>query len=259
LLQIQEIGAIRGDGISGVNQVGRLNAYLCLNAPRSLAVNSRNAIKNVSALGVQPERLHYLPNSIDTDHFRTLERKSIERINLLGLGRFSEPKRFDRFLAIIDHLRKTSSHPLRVLLVGDGPLEEDLKNQAAHMGLTPGWVEFYNQIFDPLPMYQRADIFFLTSDWEGTPNVVLEAMACALPVVSTNVGGVPEIIEHGETGFLFHPDDNAGMVSIIQELMNNQVLRKRIGRQARDYVVKNHSLTILPQSLTALYTTTLSI
>jgi glycosyltransferase involved in cell wall biosynthesis len=108
-----------------------------------------------------------------------------------------------RFLSVIAAVQKRSPRPTKAVLVTTGAAERDtLEQQAARLGLSPESVEFRPAVGDMGPVYRDADIFLLTSDWEGTPNVVLEAMASGLPVVATRVGGVPEIVRHGETGLL---------------------------------------------------------
>ena len=102
-------------------------------------------------------------------------------------------------------------------------------------------------------VYQQAAICVLTSDHEGTPNVLLEAMASGLPVVAAKVGGVPEIVRHEQTGFVFDPDDLDGFVTAMRQLVTQAALRMEIGRRARIYVEKNHSLHHLPSQLRELY------
>ena len=102
-------------------------------------------------------------------------------------------------------------------------------------------------------VYHQAAICVLTSDFEGTPNVLLEAMASGLPVVATRVGGVPGIVRHGETGFLLDPDDLDGLTAALVELVRNSQLRTGMGRRARTYVEENQSLHRLPVYLSELY------
>jgi colanic acid/amylovoran biosynthesis glycosyltransferase len=93
----------------------------------------------------------------------------------------------------------------------------------------------------------------LTSEHEGTPNVLLEAMATGLPVIATNVGGVPEIVEHGRTGFLVAEDNFGHLVNTTRALIQNSRLRAEIGTQARSYVEECHSVHRLPAYLADLY------
>ena len=114
-------------------------------------------------------------------------------------------------------------------------------------------VQFRGGVSEIRSVYQEAAICVLTSDFEGTPNALLEAMSSGLPVVATKVGGVPGIVRHGQTGFLLEPDDLDGLVAALVELVKNSQLRADIGRRARAYVEENHSLDRLPAYLSGLY------
>jgi glycosyltransferase involved in cell wall biosynthesis len=107
-------------------------------------------------------------------------------------------------------------------------------------------------------VYQESDVCVLTSDEEGTPNVLLEAMACGLPVVATRVGGVPDIIRHNENGFLVDRADTGEMVDSLLKLVNNPALREEMGSRARSFIEVNHSLQRLPLYLENLYRIALS-
>src|SRR5690606_31546221 len=109
-----------------------------------------------------------------------------------------------------------------------------LEEQAATLELDPNALEFMGKVDDVAPLYQQADIFLLTSDWEGTPNVVMEAMASGLPVVATKVGDVQHLIDHGENGYLVEPGDEESMVRAVHALIRNPEQRIRFGRSARE-------------------------
>jgi glycosyltransferase involved in cell wall biosynthesis len=114
-------------------------------------------------------------------------------------------------------------------------------------------LEFKGEVQDMSSAYQQADILVLTSDYEGTPNVILEAMASGLAVVATGVGGVPEIVQHGETGFVVPCGRDEMIVEAILRLTSDEALRLELGHRARRYVEVNHSLERLPEYLEKLY------
>jgi glycosyltransferase involved in cell wall biosynthesis len=103
------------------------------------------------------------------------------------------------------------------------------------------------------PLYQRADICVLTSDYEGTPNVLLEAMASGLPVVATNVGGIPDIVQDGVTGLVVERDDRDVLLAALAELVKDPTRRLEMGHRAREFVEAGHSLDRLPANLLNLY------
>jgi glycosyltransferase involved in cell wall biosynthesis len=93
----------------------------------------------------------------------------------------------------------------------------------------------------------------LTSDREGTPNVILEAMASGLPVVATSVGGVPALVRHDVTGYLVEPEDETSLAAAILELVEAPEKRLEFGMQARRFVQQHHDLPVLATSLSRLY------
>ncbi len=252
MLGLFEVGAIRTDGLREINELG-VAGQLSLKTPRVIAVNSRAALRNATEMGVPHTRLCFLPNVVDTDKFKPETRKDNSPIRLIAVGRLVEQKRFDRFLNIIARVQKQTSRKIKAIIVGDGPLRGSLEKKVAALRLLPEVVEFAGLVPDMGPIYQKAHILVLTSAWEGTPNVLLEAMASGLAVVATRVGGVPEIIQQGDTGYLTDPDDESSMTTPLLELIANRSLRMELGSRARQYVVANHSLTRLPGFLKELY------
>jgi glycosyltransferase involved in cell wall biosynthesis len=107
-------------------------------------------------------------------------------------------------------------------------------------------------------IYREVDVFVLTSDWEGTPNVVLEASACGLPVVATRAGGTSAVVCDGETGLLCDCTDEEGLVSAIMRLVNDRELRHRMGERGRRFVEENHASTRLAQFLAEIYSRVMS-
>ena len=248
-----DIGALRSNGLMEVRDCGRPLGWLSLHAPRRIAANSRAAIDYAVQQGIRPERLHFLPNVVDTEMLQPRDHSNGAAVTLIAVGNLARRKRFDRFLRILAKLRKEVSRPVRGVIVGAGPLRSILAEQAETLGLLPCGVEFKGAVGDIGPAYQAADICVSTSDYEGTPNVLLEAMACGLPVVGTEVGGVAEIIRQGRNGFSVPPSDEQGLVDAIRRLVEDGRLRKEMGQEARAYVLENHSATRLPTTLGNLY------
>ena len=249
---VREIGAMRNDCLSEVRANGHLLGWLCLRVPRMIAANSRQGIDNAHALGVPARRLTFLPNVVDTDLFIPSSRSKSKQIQLLAVGRLVEAKRIDRLLHVVALLRSRTATPFHLTIIGEGSLREQLERQALEQGLSD-IVTFAGAQAEMVTWYQQADILILTSDWEGTPNVLLEAMACALPVVATRVGGVPEVVQHGITGYLAAPQEEAMLVERLATLIDDALLRQTLGAEARSYVEEHHALSRLPTFLSTLY------
>ena len=257
LSRLSGIGAMRNNGRSEVSESGPLGGWLNLHFPRTIAANSQIAMQYAIAQGVPASRLYFLPNVVDTDWFKPSGPCSNGPLTLIAVGRLVKQKRLDRFISILGRLRTECRLDVKGLIVGPGCQKEDLRpeleSQARSLGLGPDIIQFRGGVADIRSVYQEAALCVLTSDFEGTPNVLLEAMASGLPVVATRVGGVPGIVRHNQTGRLLEPDDLEGLVAALVELVKNSELRTAMAQRARAYVKENHSLHRLPAYLGGLY------
>jgi glycosyltransferase involved in cell wall biosynthesis len=259
IVRAAEIGAVRSDAINDVESLGRLGS-ISLRLPRLVAANSRAAIANAIDLGALAERLRLLPNVVDTDAFVPSARTAPPGpVRLLLVGGLAPVKRADRFLSVLARVRSRARHAVKGLIVGHDlqhrwPL---LQQQADRLGLLPDGVEYRGAVQDMAAAYRDAHAVVLTSDREGTPNAVMEAMAAGLPVVTTRVGGVPDLVRHGRSGFVVDTADEDGMVDALVKLVNEPALRGAIGETARADIQATHSLPRLFGSLTDLYETAL--
>jgi len=257
ILGINSIGAIRNDGVTEILQSGRIGGQLNLRLTRMLAANSRAGFRYAADQGVPSKRLYFLPNVIDTQRFIPANHPVESPFTLLAVGRLVEQKRLDRFLLVLSRLRHELALDVKGLIVGPSrpgdTVRQRLESLARQLGLLPDAVQFCGAVTDMIRIYHQASVVLLTSDYEGTPNVLLEAMACGLPVIATRVGGVPDIVQDSETGFLLEPEDCDGLVAATAQLMNDPDLCLRMGHAARAFVEKNHSLARLPAYLSELY------
>jgi glycosyltransferase involved in cell wall biosynthesis len=256
LLRLAGIGAMRNEATAEMQMNGQVGGRLNLHLPPMIAANSKVAIEQVIARGLSRSRLHFLPNVVDTEHFQPGEDQGAAPVVLMASGRIVKQKRFDRMVSIVGRLRNDFKLDVQGWIIGpcqDQALRNDLERQSVGLGLGPEHMRFIGDVADMAPYYQRAGVFVLTSDFEGTPNVLLEAMASGLPVVSTNVADVPRIVQDGRTGFLRSPDDLDGLVAAVAGLVKSASLRKQVGREARSDIERSHSVHRLPAYLEQLY------
>jgi glycosyltransferase involved in cell wall biosynthesis len=159
-------------------------------------------------------------------------------------------KRFDHFISVLAHVRKNSTRPVHATIVGPSDsgrdLQRQLQQQAAGLGLGPEALEFRGAVSNLAPVYQEADLCVLTSNFEGTPNVLMEAMARGLPVVAIRVGGVPDLVREGETGFTVEPDCENALGATLLRLVRDDGLRRAMWRQGRAYIEERYSSNRLP-------------
>lgn len=256
MVGVPGIGALRSDGLREVRANGTALGRLSLSAPRLIAANSRTGIENAVALGVPRERLFFLPNVVDTAWFRDVGRNRRDEVTLLSVGRLVPVKRFDRLLRAVARVRESMRIPFRVVIVGDGPTRPALEQQIRDLRLMD-CVELSGTRTDLRPHYARADLLVLSSDYEGTPNVVLEAMSSGLPVTATWVGGVADVVADGRSGYLVDPWDESGLANAIADLVAHAERRRAFGAHARRLVAYQHGLLRLAPELERLYATAL--
>jgi glycosyltransferase involved in cell wall biosynthesis len=127
-----------------------------------------------------------------------------------------------------------------LVIAGDGPCRQGLERQVAQLDLT-GSVHFLGARRDVTSILQTVDVGALSSDWEGMPLFVLECMATGTPVVATDVGGLPEIVQHGRTGLLVPPRDPAALAKAIGALLAEPERGRRLASAA---AAGMHGLTI---------------
>lgn len=178
---------------------------------------------------------------------------------ILSIGRLVEKKGFPDLVYACAELAK-AGYRFRCVIYGDGPLHDALAAQIAQLGLADR-VTLAGACSQPelLPAFQSADIFalapFVTDDGDrdGIPNVLVEAMACALPVVTTEVAGIPELVQHDHNGLLAAPRDPVGLAAALAALLDDPARRVRLGATARRTVVERFDLRMAAQQLLELF------
>ena len=190
-----------------------------------------------------------IPNGIPTDeyapdpHTRAQWRQAhgIEphATVLTHVGRFAPPKNHALLIEAFAQVR--SDAPLYLLLVGGGELENAVREQVAGLGLQER-VRFLGVRADVADILRASDVFVLSSRWEGNPMSVMEAMAAGLPVVSTAVGGVPELVRAGVTGLLVPSEDAGALAQAMQALVDDPVRRQAMGAAARQHAVAHFDI-----------------
>ena len=149
---------------------------------------------------------------------------------LMHASNFREVKNIPAVIQIFAEVRRRV--PTKLVMVGDGPEKAGAEHLARELGVERDVLFLGNQdcMEELLPL---ADVFLLPSSTESFGLVALEAMSAEVPVVVSNVGGLPEVVEHGVTGFLHDPGNTAGFVGSILKLLTRESLRRAMGRRAR--------------------------
>jgi glycosyltransferase involved in cell wall biosynthesis len=190
-----------------------------------------------------PERVVFAPPGVDTDRFTPPPRRDAAD-SILAVGRMSDPRKnvavlFRAYRALVDELPEA---PPLVLAGNRGPTPSQWE-LARELGIAER-VRFHAEVSaaELVELYRRAAIYALSSDEEGLGLVILEAMACGCPVVSTDCGGPSTSVVEGETGFLVPVGDHAALARRMLRLLREPPLRRRMGQRARARAVESFSL-----------------
>jgi glycosyltransferase involved in cell wall biosynthesis len=200
--------------------------------------------RELVAAGVRSDRVAVVPNGIDAVRFRRDDAAHRREVRtLLGLsdtavvvgavGRLERQKRFDLLIETVAGLRDEFPD-LRLLIAGDGSLRHALDAQIARSCLE-GVVKLLGHQTDIVRLHHAFDLFVQASDEEGSPNVVLEAMALETPAIVTDVGGTADLIEHGVHGLLIPAGNRDALRTSLRDALLNwpETLRRRDAARAR--------------------------
>ncbi len=230
----------------------------CLDA--AIAVSRATKRDWVRRTHIPGERVVTIYNGIDPDRFRRQRSRSDARGQLGlpadvlvvgGVGRLDEAKGFSHLIAAAARLR--AEFPgLVVAITGDGPMRKSLEAEAVREGVEDV-VRFLGFRSDVQLVLDALDVFVLPSLCEAHPYALLEAMATKLPAVGTAVGGVPETIVDGITGFVVPPRNSDRLAVAIRTLLLDPDLRLRLGEAARDRVIREFDERITVRRTIQLY------
>ena len=218
-----------------------------------MVCNSEALREILQGFGVPTVRLSYIPNGVDTEFFApAVAGPSARPPEILCVARLAGDKDHITLLRAFELVLQ--AHPTaRLRIVGDGPEEANLHAWAKEHAAGSN-VDFTAGGLDMRAHYAGARVFALSSVREGQPNVILEAMACGLPVCATAVGGIPRLVEDGVSGFLSSAGDAAAMAANCCKLLGDGALCDSMGQAGRARVVKDFSFTAMVEAHQAVFT-----
>jgi glycosyltransferase involved in cell wall biosynthesis len=195
-----------------------------------------------------------LANPVQGEKFSLVREKvgNDEMVRFLFLGRLSNRKGVDLLLGACDELNQQGLQ-FKVSLTGDGSISEyqeliaarDLADKVEMNGWIDGDLK--------LEFLKSHDVLVLPSRNEGLPVSIIEAMASSMPVIASKVGGIPELVEHGVTGFLFSLDNPQELSSLMSVFVENKSLIHEMGRAARERFLLNYDASVIRTKLDDLY------
>lgn len=222
----------------------RIIKFVFKNADKITTVGE-NLKKSILSLGISKEKVALTLNGVNTDLFKKRDKNKIrKKIGLhqtkkiiLLVGWLVKEKGIGYLINSIPNLENKN---IQLLLIGEGNDKKLFKKQIALLKLK-------NNVFflgtksqeELVPYYNAADIFALPSLSEGRPNTILEAMASETPIISTSVGGIPELIINNKTGILIKPKNKIEIANSINKLLKNKKLQTKLGKNARKFIIDN--------------------
>jgi glycosyltransferase involved in cell wall biosynthesis len=249
------IGSARSDFV--FDWEGSSRWLACLNArwPRKQIYNSFEAAKLASRSKSQfvPKQVFVVQNGVDFDHFRMFPLPDKQGPNIVGIGSLIAVKRWDRLLSVARELTRRNLE-FSVQVAGDGPLRGSLEQQVQELGVSDRVI--FRGYTDDIPGFLSNAAFLVhTSDAEGSPNAIMEAMACGRAVVATDVGDITSLVEDGKTGFIVRRGDDAMLVERIENLIVDRDLCRRMGEMGRAKAEREFGLDRLVAGTLAVYRT----
>lgn len=209
--------------------------------------------EDIAKYGVDKEKIEVLYNGVDTGVFKpsekTFKKEYSDRFDFLTvfLGRLIEQK---GLVYLVDAMAEVvKEHPRTgLLIVGKGKERAKLEVRARKLGVDknivfPGFIPE-----EQLPnLYSSADIFVLPSLWEVLPIALLEALACGAPLLVSDAGGNPEVIEEGENGFTFKRRDTRGLAEKMRMMIEDEKMRRRMSKGSRDIAIKKFDWDLIAE------------
>lgn len=195
---------------------------------------------------IRAEKVEVITNAVDEDNFSNIRPKSEVRaelgvgddFRLIGtIGTLRIDKAQHVLLRAFSEIIKTFPD-LNLLVVGDGPLRENLQNTARDLGIAKR-VIFTGHRLDVADLLNVMDIFVLSSKKEGLPLPLLEAMYMGIPCVVPRIGGIPDVVENGQTGYLFEFPDHQELSNRVLQLLQDRQLALKMGQAGREKAQKD--------------------
>lgn len=174
-----------------------------------------------------------------------------KQIQLIMIARFAEPKDHQ---ILVDVLSTLDTKNWNICFVGEGPLKKEIELEVKKKNLCDRVIFVGNR--DDIPeMLAQSQIFILTSNWEGLPLSVIEAMRSGLPVIASNVGGLGELVQDGKNGFLVEKGNKSMLREKITVLIENFELRERMGLSGRRRYIENFTFEKMVNETLSFYQT----
>lgn len=217
--------------------------------------------KTITNYNIEKE-IEIIPNFVDTDLYKpskSLENRKLiakpEEKVLIHVSNFRPVKRVQDVIKIFDLVSKKI--PSKLILVGDGPDRSDCEKLCRELNICDK-VKFLGKQTGLVDILSIADLFLIPSQSESFGLAALEAMSCGLPVISSSIGGLPELIVHGETGYIAEIGDIERMAKYAIDLLTNETKYKYFSENSRKRAVEKFNINAITQMYEHYYYKTLN-
>ncbi len=215
-----------------------------------LSVSKKLAKNNLGEINYYNKRLKIITATSNLEYIANYcheYEKNNECINIGTIGRLSWEKNFEDVIYIASKLKYICKKKINISIVGDGPERKKLKELIEEMELSDTVFLLGAMNFKDISSYLfDLDIYIQTSITEGSPLTIKEAMAASLPVISTNVSGIPELITDGKNGFLIKKGDSDAFVNKLNDIINmSGEKRKIVGKKGQKSILEKYSTKII--------------
>jgi len=227
-----------------------------LKKSRKIIALSDELKREAIELGAREDKIHVIPDGVDTSKFKPGDKHVLraelnlsEGFLILYVGSLFKLKRVDRLIKASANLSK--DFEFHVVIAGDGPERQNLERLAESLGLKT--ILFKGSVaHEDMPSYMAAsDVLVLPSETEGLPTCVQEAMACGIPVIASNVGGLPDLITNGVNGYL--ANDEIELEGYLRQMMSSPGSVSLMGTNALRFARQNLSLDSIVERIEAVY------
>lgn len=206
---------------------------------------SPGSSKSIHEFSKYNKEIQVIRNGLDLEHIKEQAKEFVahswinnNKIKLLvSMGRFSHQKNFPLLLKSFSMLPNIQSY--RLIILGEGAEKENLKSVAEELNISQ-YIDFYGFTENPYPILTAADLFVLSSNWEGFANVVIESLACGVPIVATNCpGGPADILSNQPFGKIVPMNNPEQMASAIEQLTDLEIDKSSIIEYSENFTIKN--------------------
>lgn len=254
------VTTLHGTDITVVGAHPSMAAITCYAIDRSdvvTAVSNSLALQTEARLCTAPGKIKTVYNFINPQSFHPGLRRArpeslSNRLVIIHASNLRAVKRPVDVIEIFANVYKKLGDQVELQIVGEGPLQDEMVSRAEQLGIEES-VHFLGVRSDVGELIASADVLLLPSQQESFGLVALEAMACGVPVVASRVGGLPEVIDHGRSGFLFEAGNTIEAGEQVLEILENKELAKSLSKEGLNDAIEKFSMTKIVDQYEALY------